>query len=130
MPMQVNPITGHEVNLLPMNTSNASPSGWIRLLNGAHDAGYINLISPAEKVLDPALHSPPNGPPYIVIDMPVSDLPMLLDILRNEGKLQIRYDDSGAPAFAIIEPASPGANPVSSLKMVQELRRRQIPRSA
>ena len=129
MPMQVNPITGHEVNLLPMNTSNPSPSGWIRLLNGAHDAGYINLISPAEKVRDPALHSLPNTPPYIVIDMPVSDLPMLLDILRNEGKLQISYDDSGAPTFAMIGPVSPGANPVSSLKIVQELRRR-LPRSA
>jgi hypothetical protein len=115
MATQINSITGQEVNLLPLNSANTSPSGWIRLINGVHDAGYINLLSPTEKVFDPSLVQPPNLPPYIVIDMPVSALPVLLDILRNEGSLQIRYDDTGtAPAFAIIEPASPAPNAIGT----------------
>jgi hypothetical protein len=90
-----------------------------------HDAGYINLIS-TQKPLDPQLLQLPDNPPYIVIDMPVSDLSVLLDILRNEGQLQIRYDDSGAPPpFAIIEPASAVGTPV---EIAEKLTQRLQPR--
>jgi hypothetical protein len=120
MATATNPITGHEVNLLPGNSKFSGPGGWIRLKNGTHDAGYINLISPPSQIADPRLIGDiPNIPPYIVIDMPMDDLAVLLDILRNEQQLQIRYDDSGAPPpFAIIEPQQSGTSSAIARKLM------------
>jgi hypothetical protein len=126
MPIQINPITSHEINLIPPN-SKTPAFGWIRLVNGVQDAGYINLIPPNQAAADPSLEQLPNIPPYIVVDMSISDLGVVLDILRNEGKLQIRYDDTGAPPpFAIIEPTNPAGTPVAGNppKSAQALMRR------
>jgi hypothetical protein len=37
---KANPITGHELTLMPPTKQQLQPFGWVRLLNGAADAGY------------------------------------------------------------------------------------------
>jgi hypothetical protein len=98
-----NPITGHEINILTPNAHQPDPFGWIRLLNGKSDAGYVYLSDrPAP---DPHLSF---NKSYIVTQMPFSCLATLLDILRNQKNLQIRFYDpqaAGISPSAFIEPA-------------------------
>jgi hypothetical protein len=101
----INPITAHELTLMPPTSQSPEPFGWIRLLNGNRDAGYIYLQTTL-KPTDPHLGS--KG--YIVTAMPMSFLETLLDILRNEKNLQIRFFDPGSPGTSpdvFIEPAPP-----------------------
>jgi hypothetical protein len=99
---KANPITGYQLVIMPPNTVFTSKFflGWIRLVNGQEDAGYIYLDDAPPQ--DPALIGT-----YIVTSMPTASLPMLLDILRNEKPIQIRFYDpqSGNPPIVSIEPA-------------------------
>src|SRR5262249_5059068 len=66
---------------------------WIRLLNGTQDAGYVYLESP-DPPQDPHLGGHDS---YIVSSMPFTSVDTLLNILRNEKNLQIRFYDSESP---------------------------------
>ena len=60
--------------------------GWIQLRNETRDVGYIYLkADPAE---DGAFSS--GEAPYIILSQPIANLPVLLDILRNERPLYVR----------------------------------------
>jgi hypothetical protein len=86
---KANPITGYELVLLPA-TKVVPFFGWIRLLNGQDDAGFIYLDDvPAT---DPVLIGVGTRQ-YIITSMPTASLPMLLDVLRNEKPLEIRFYD-------------------------------------
>ena len=87
---KTNPITSHELVLFMPTPEQPEGFGWIRLLNGETDAGYIWLVSPPEQ---PHLNS---SGTYIVTSIALSQLHTMLDILRNEPDLRIRYFDSGA----------------------------------
>jgi hypothetical protein len=108
MPIEkTNPITGHELTLMPPTTQQPKPFGWIRLLNGGSDAGYIYLESPLVAA-DPHLGG--TGNTYIVTAMPFEMMDALLSTLRNERNLQIRYFDpqSGGTAPSVfIEAVGP-----------------------
>jgi hypothetical protein len=84
---KANPITGYELVLLPA-TQVVPFFGLIRLLNGQDDAGYIYLDDVPAR--DPELNGTKQ---YIITSMPTASLPMLLDVLRNEKPLEIRFYD-------------------------------------
>ena len=101
---KANPITGYELVLLPA-TQVVPFFGWIRLLNGQDDAGYIYLADvPAT---DPALNGTKQ---YIITSMPTASIHMLLDVLRNEKPLEIRFYDpqtaGSHPSVFLGRPAS------------------------
>jgi len=86
---KINPITDFNISL--MNPSGAgSFLGWIRLLNGANDAGYIYLVDDSEP--EPPRLSDDKS--YIVMNMPTSRLANLLTILKSGMSLQIRFYDA------------------------------------
>jgi len=94
-----NPITSHELTLMPPTAHQPQPFGWIRLLNGTADAGYVYL-DPNLVPTDPQLSGPGNS--YIVTAMPFASMDSLLSILRNERNLQIRFFD---PQVAGVSPS-------------------------
>jgi hypothetical protein len=92
---KTNPFDRH--NLTLTNGAGNDVFGWIELTNGRDLAGYIYLVN--GRLREPFLST---GKVYIVMDMPMAMLGTLLDLLRNEKALQIRYfkSDSGrATAF-------------------------------
>ena len=100
---KANPITSHSLFLMPPTAHQAEPFGWIQLLNGVNQAGYIYLIT-TQQPKDPHLSFDGS---YIVTNMPMASLPVLLDILRNEQSLQIRFFDpeaAGISPSVFIEP--------------------------
>ena len=101
MPKEVtNPITAHQVTWMD------SEFGWVRLLNGAKDAGYIYFIPDSSPLKVPALNSDGS---YIIFSVHLSHLGLLLSILRDEKPLQIRFFDpeaGGVAPSAFIEPVS------------------------
>lgn len=105
---KANPITGHLLTLMPPTAQQKDPFGWIELLNGSKAAGYVYL----ETDLTPGNPHLSGDGSYIVTAMPMSSLSVLLDILRNEKNLQIRYFDPQSPNVGpsvFIEPAFGGA---------------------
>ncbi len=99
---KANPITGHEVTIMPPTATQLKPFGWIRLLNHSQDAGYVYLDS--QTSTDPHLGGDGS---YVVTAMPFEALQTLLDVLRNEGRLQIRFFDpeaAGISPSVFIEP--------------------------
>lgn len=95
---KTNPITSHELVLFMPTAEQPEGFGWIRLLNGEDDAGYIWLVSPPETP-----HLSMAGT-YIVTSAPISQMATMLDILRNEKDLLIDFHDSqdgSTPAVAI-----------------------------
>lgn len=84
-----NPITDHELTMMPGSPAHPTFFGWIRLLNGNRDAGYVYLTDTPEK---PHLSSQKE---YIVTSIPVAMLQTMLDVLRNERNLQIRFSATG-----------------------------------
>lgn len=95
---KTNPITGHELVLFMPTEEQPEGFGWIRLLNGSQDAGYIWLTSPPVK---PHLSS--QGI-YIVTSVPISQMSAMLDVLRNEKDLVIDIrdaEDGSTPAVSI-----------------------------
>ncbi len=85
---QTNPVTGYQTSLYRSGTS-ADFLGWIRLLNGNQDAGYIYIEQP---VKPPSLGS--SG--YVVMDIPPAMLESLLRILQSGEPLQIRFYQGAA----------------------------------
>ena len=88
-----NPVTDYRLSLL--GSFGTGIRGWIELLNGDQAAGYIYL-----SYQDPL---PPdslsfNGT-YIVMHQPASLLSTLLDILRRERSLSIRFYDPESPGI-------------------------------
>lgn len=85
---KINPITDHDLVLMPPTAQQKELFGWIRLANGTADAGYIYLHSgpPA----DPHLSFDKS---YIVTNMPMASLATLLDILQQQKELAIAYHD-------------------------------------
>ena len=114
MPIEkTNPITGHYLTLMPPTAQQPQPFGWIRLVNGNADAGYIYL----------GLQNPPSDPhldgagTYIVTAMPFDTMGDLLATLRNERNLQIRFFDPQSPGVspsAFIEATSPTPSPAAN----------------
>jgi hypothetical protein len=100
--VKVNPITGYEVTLMPPTREQPELFGWIRLLNGTRSAAYVYIESASPS--KPALNG---SKEYIITAMPVAHLPLMLDVLRNERNMQIRYFDPQSPgveASVFIEP--------------------------
>ena len=103
---KANPITGHELTLMPPTKQQPQPFGWVRLLNGAADSGYVYLQTPLT-LKDPHLGG---GGTYIVTALPFEMMDALLSLLRNERKLQIRYFDpqsAGESPSVFIEAVGP-----------------------
>ena len=75
---KLNPITGHDLTLMPPTPNGPDLFGWIRLLNGGADAGYIYLVSP------PIVPHLSFDGSYIVTSMPISELQTMLNILKSE----------------------------------------------
>lgn len=99
---RTNPISGHELTLMPGSPARPNVFGWIRLLNGSQDAGYIYLM---DTPTPPRLSS---GGVYIVTSVPVGMLQTMLDVLRNERNLQIRFaaaDENDPDPSVFIESA-------------------------
>lgn len=120
---KTNVITSHELVLFMPTEEQPESFGWIRLLNGSEDAGYIWLVSPP---LRPHLNSTGS---YIVTSTPMSQLSLMLDILRGEPDLRIRFFDpqaGGSAPSVSIGSASKGdaaASPfASSLEVPVQLR--------
>lgn len=120
---KTNPITSFELTLLPPTTQQTSLFGWIRLLNGSKDAGYIYLRD--GPLGDPALNYTKQ---YIITAMPTASIPMLLDVLRNQKNLQIRFYDpqaAGISPSVFLEPAdSSGEFASSPLHLNDEMTKR------
>ena len=123
MPIEkTNPITGHQLTLMPPTAHQPQAFGWIRLVNGNTDAGYVYL----------GVQSPPADPhlggggTYVVTSMPFDTMGDLLEILRNERNLQIRFFDPQTPGVspsAFIEAISPTPSPTTNeLRVPSELR--------
>jgi hypothetical protein len=111
----INPITSHQLTLMPSTPQTPEMFGWIRLVHEARSAGYIYLSNEPQK---PHLSS--DGT-YIVTSIPMSELSTMLDILRNEGNLQIRYFDSnitGAEVSVFIE--SVGEETAEAIAVMEE----------
>jgi hypothetical protein len=102
---KANPITGYELVLMPA-TKVVPFFGWIRLLNGQDDAGFIYLDDVPAR--DPELIGTTKQ--YIITSMPTASLPMLLDVLRHEKPLEIRFYDpqtpGSHPSVFLAQPAS------------------------
>ena len=95
-----NPITDHELVLMPGSPVHPTFFGWIRLLNGNRDAGYVYLTDTLEK------SHLSGAKEYIVTSVPVAMLQPMLDVLRNERNLQIRFaasDDQDPDPSGFIE---------------------------
>jgi hypothetical protein len=94
--------------------------GRIRLLNGNKDAGYVYIIQDTQPLRVPELGSTK----YVVMSIHFAHLGMLLDILRNQKPLQIRFYDPQSPGVApsaFIEPTS-GANTRDALALFEKLK--------
>lgn len=91
---KANPITDHQLTFMPASPSKPTEFGWIRLINGETDAGYIYLTS---SPVEPHLSSKGT---YIVTSIPINELSTMLDILRKEKGLQIRFFDPQTPGVA------------------------------
>jgi hypothetical protein len=107
MPIEkTNPITGYEINIITPTPAVPKLNGWIRLLNGALDSGYVYLT---DTPVRPRLGG---GGSYIVTSVPLDKIEFLLCALRNERNLQIRYFDSqveGGSLSVHIEPRDSAA---------------------
>ena len=105
---KTNPISGHQLVIMPATSQQKDLFGWIRLVNGVNDVGYIYL---QEALIPTDPHLSSDGS-YIVTTMPMSSLQTLLYILHNEKNLEIRYYDpqsAGVAPSAFIEQATPSA---------------------
>lgn len=103
MTSRTNPITGFDVTLMPPTPDARDLFGWIRLINGAEDAGYVYLQDDPQA---PRI----GGNGYIVTALPVDRLAVLLDLLRSGAELQIRVHRAGeAGASVFIEPRDASA---------------------
>jgi len=89
-----NPISGYRITI--MGATGDQTFGWIELLNGPKSAGYVYFSSKTDNSPD---HLSFDGT-YIVMHQPVSFLPNLLTILRDEASLQIRFFDPESPGVA------------------------------
>ena len=77
--------------------------GWIELYNATEPAGIVYLT---EGELRPPHFSADRK--IIIMDAPLGMMADILDLLRNEAPLQIRFEDlqsSGAAASVFLEPA-------------------------
>jgi hypothetical protein len=95
---QVNPVTGYRT-VLYRDGTDADFLGWLRLLNGGDDAGYVYIRRP--------LGVPDIGSSgYVVMDFPPEFLGTLLSILQSGEPLQVRFEQSTAhaDASAFLEP--------------------------
>lgn len=104
---KTNPVDGHDLTLEMPTPSQPAAFGWVRLLNGSKDAGYIYLTSPPVK---PRLSSDGS---YIVTSLPMTELSTILNILTSEKGLQIRYFDpqsAGVGPSVFLESAATGAS--------------------
>ena len=119
MPRQVtNRITAHEISWMD------DEFGWLTLLNGTQFAGYIYFLQDSANLMVPHLDSDDS----IVFSVHMSHLLTLLDILRNDKPLQLRFFDpqaDGVKPSAFIESVSPvmeSARAISLFKKLSEMR--------
>ncbi len=85
---QTNPVTGYRTSLY-REGANADFLGWIELVNGNQQAGYIYIRRP--------VHSPYLGSTrYVVMDITPDLLDSLLRILQSGESLQIRFYQGAA----------------------------------
>jgi hypothetical protein len=75
------PVTSYSVTMY-----GGTGFGWIQLKNGDRDAGYIYF---RENPPDDGAFSS-GEPPYIITSQPITNWPVVLDLLRNERPLFIR----------------------------------------
>ncbi|WP_426424178.1 hypothetical protein [Bradyrhizobium genosp. A] len=77
------PVTGYNITLDP--SQDGKFLGWVELLNGKSDAGYVYLEDPQ---LPPHLSAEKT---YIVMSLKPALLDTLLSILRNEKQIRIAF---------------------------------------
>jgi hypothetical protein len=83
-----NPVTGYQVSLFRAEGGNNDFQGWIRLFNGAADAGYVYIQNGLPET--PFLGSTK----YVVIDIPVAMLGDTLRMLDSGKPIFITYRDT------------------------------------
>ena len=109
--LKTNPFDRHNLSLT--NGANNEIYGWIELLQGNELAGYLWVTNRPPR--EPFLSAEKK---YIVMDFPIGMLDTLLNILRNEKPLQIRYAKIGnAAGTAFIERAQ--ATPLSAERRLE-----------
>ena len=86
-----NPVTSYSITLL--GSAFGKVRGWLELKNGKKDAGYIWLTEVEPLPKDGLGGSA--GSEYVVMYRPGSMLGTLIDILRHEKPLYIRFFDPG-----------------------------------
>jgi hypothetical protein len=93
-----NPVTGYNITI--DSSQDGTFLGWIELLNGQSDAGYVYFESP---------QSPPHlssAKTYIVMSLQPALFQSLLSVLRNEKQIRITFFDcqcTGGTPSAMIE---------------------------
>ena len=113
-------IASHTITLMPPTREQTGAFGWITLRDARADVGFI-YVEEAFSPADPHLGSDQS---YVVTSMPMSSLATLLDILRNEANLQIRFVDpqvAGSSPSVFIEAAADGQPAADPLDTTSEL---------
>ena len=87
-------ITSHDIVLMPQTPARPEMFGWIRLMEGPLDAGYIYLTSDPK---EPRLGSEND---YIVTSIPFDQLGTMLTILKTTPDLVIEYHDPEVPGIS------------------------------
>jgi hypothetical protein len=87
---QTNTISGYE--LVIMNDRNRRFLGWIRLLDGQNDAGYVYITDdPVQPHLGGVGRLPQS---YVVMSRPIAELGVLLSVLNDGRAKTIRFADN------------------------------------
>lgn len=90
-----NPVTGYEVSLYRPSGGDSDFQGWIMLLNGEKQAGYIYIQNGIP--MEPRLGGSADER-YVVIDIPVAMLGDTLTLLTAEKDVRIIFDDQDGKA--------------------------------
>jgi hypothetical protein len=88
-----NPVTDFQVSLY-RDGGSSDFQGWIKLLNGSSEAGFIYIRNgqPGRPFL--------GSTKYVVIDIPVAMLDVTVTMLSSSRPVFITYTDNGNPANA------------------------------
>lgn len=98
--MQTNPITGYRVTLLPGTPERQAMSGWVRLVNGENDAGFVHI----QDERTAGIGNASGEHPYVITAVRSEELPLLLQLLDSGPELQIRIEGTGSAQSVFIEP--------------------------
>jgi len=109
------PITGYALTYL--GQFGGDLTGWIELYNGASDAGYIYLTRNPGPLPKDYRGGTDANPTYIVMHQRTDMLPSLLEFLRSERPIRIRWYQYGTDTPATF--LESGAIPAPSAKAME-----------